>query len=85
MLPLVVNACNDLTQEDKKEIFIKELLNKQEDIRIRHAQKGERNLVSLADSRTKGVKIDWEKENIETPFLKNLGSINFNLSWKEAA
>jgi 5-methyltetrahydrofolate--homocysteine methyltransferase len=80
---LVVNVCNDLTQEDKKEIFIKELLEKQESIRIRHAQKGERKLVSLAESRTKGVEIDWEKEKIETPFPEKLGVHQFKSELKE--
>ena len=40
---LVVNVCNDLTQSDKKEIFVKELLEKQEEIRVRHQQRGEKN------------------------------------------
>ena len=80
---LVVNVCNDLTQEDKKENFIKELLEKQESIRIRHAQKGERKLVSLAESRTKGVEIDWEKEKIETPFPEKLGVHQFKSDLKE--
>ena len=80
---LVVNVCNDLTQEDKKENFIKELQEKQESIRVRHAQKGERKLVSLTESRTKGVRIDWEKEKIETPFPEKLGVHQFKSDLNE--
>ena len=40
---LVVNVCNDLTQPDKKESFVKELLEKQEKIRIKHQQKEKEN------------------------------------------
>lgn len=80
---LVVNVCNDLTQTDKKEIFVKELLEKQEKIRIRHQQKGERKLVSLSESRAKGVDIDWDKQKIDEPYTEKLGVNNFRSELKE--
>ena len=80
---LVVNVCNDLTQSDKKESFVKELLEKQENIRIKHQQKGERKLVSLTESRTKGVDIDWKNLEIDEPFPEKLGVHNFRADLKE--
>ena len=80
---LVVNVCNDLTQSDKKESFVKELLEKQEKIRIKHQQKGERKLVSLTESRSKGVDIDWKKQEIDEPFPEKLGVHNFRADLKE--
>ena len=80
---LVVNVCNDLTQSDKKESFVKELLEKQEKIRIKHQQKGERKLVSLTESRTKGVDIDWKNLEIDEPFPEKLGVHNFRADLKE--
>ena len=80
---LVVNVCNDLTQSDKKESFVKELLEKQEKIRIKHQQKGERKLVSLTESRTKGVDIDWKNIEIDEPFPEKLGVHNFRADLKE--
>ncbi len=80
---LVVNVCNDLTQSDKKESFVKELLEKQEKIRIKHQQKGERKLVSLTESRSKGVNIDWKKQEIDEPFTEKLGVHNFRADLKE--
>ena len=80
---LVVNVCNDLTQSDKKEIFVKELLEKQEEIRVRHQQRGEKKLISLTESRTKGVQIDWEKQNIEEPFPEKTGVHQFRAELKD--
>ena len=80
---LVVNVCNDLTQSDKKESFVKELLEKQENIRIKHQQKGERKLVSLTESRSKGVDIDWKNLEIDEPFPEKLGVHNFRADLKE--
>ena len=80
---LVVNVCNDLTQSDKKESFVKELLEKQEKIRIKHQQKGERKLVSLIESRSKGVDIDWKNLEIDEPFPEKLGVHNFRADLKE--
>ena len=80
---LVVNVCNDLTQSDKKENFVKELLEKQEKIRIKHQQKGERKLVSLTESRSKGVDIDWKNLEIDEPFPEKLGVHNFRADLKE--
>ena len=80
---LVVNVCNDLTHIDKKEIFVRELSEKQEKIRIKHQQKGERKLLSLSESRSRGVHIDWEKQKIEEPFHEKLGVHNFRAELKE--
>ena len=80
---LVVNVCNDLTQSDKKESFVKELLEKQEKIRIKHQKKGERKLVSLTESRTKGVDIDWKNLEIDEPFPEKLGVHNFRADLNE--
>ena len=80
---LVVNVCNDLTHIDKKEIFVGELLEKQEKIRIKHHQKGERKLLSLTESRSNGVHIDWEKQEIDEPFHEKLGVHNFRAELKE--
>ncbi len=80
---LVVNVCNDLTHIDKKEIFVRELLEKQEKIRIKHQQKGERKLLSLTESRSNGVHIDWEKQEIDEPFHEKLGIHNFRAELKE--
>lgn len=80
---LVVNVCNDLTHIDKKEIFVGELLEKQEKIRIKHHQKGERKLLSLSESRSNGVHIDWEKQEIDEPFHEKLGVHNFRAELKE--
>ena len=80
---LVVNVCNDLTQSEKKESFVKELLEKQENIRIKHQQKGERKLVSLTESRSKGVDIDWKNLEIDEPFPEKLGVHNFRADLKE--
>ena len=80
---LVVNVCNDLTQSEKKESFVKELLEKQEKIRIKHQQKGERKLVSLTESRSKGVDIDWKNLEIDEPFPEKLGVHNFRADLKE--
>jgi len=80
---LVVNVCNDLTHIDKKEIFVRELSEKQEKIRIKHQQKGERKLLSLTESRSNGVHIDWEKQEIDEPFHEKLGVHNFRAELKE--
>ena len=80
---LVVNVCNDLTRSDKKEKFVKELLEKQEGIRIKHKQKGERKLLPLTESRTKGVEIDWEKQKIDQPFPEKLGVHSFRSELRE--
>ncbi|MEC8421185.1 MAG: methionine synthase [Verrucomicrobiota bacterium] len=80
---LVVNVCNDLTQLDKKDNFVNDLLKKQEEIRVRHKQKGERKLLSLNESRRKGVQIDWKKEKIEEPFPEKLGVHQFRSELKE--
>ncbi|MEC7800534.1 MAG: methionine synthase [Verrucomicrobiota bacterium] len=80
---LVVNVCNDLTQSEKKESFVKELLEKQEKIRIKHQQKGERKLVSLTESRSKGVDIDWKNLEIDEPFPEKLGVHDFRADLKE--
>ncbi len=80
---LVVNVCNDLTHIDKKEIFVRELSEKQEKIRIKHQQKGERKLLSLTESRSNGVHIDWEKQEIDEPFNEKLGVHNFRAELKE--
>ena len=80
---LVVNVCNDLTQSDKKESFVKELLEKQEKIRIKHQQKEKEKLVSLTESRTKGVDIDWKNLEIDEPFPEKLGVHNFRADLKE--
>ena len=80
---LVVNVCNDLTQSDKKEDFVNELKERQEKIRIKHEQKGEKKLTSLSESRTKGVDIDWKTQNIEEPFAEKLGVHSFKSELKE--
>ena len=80
---LVVNVCNDLTQNEKKTKFVSELKEKQEQIRIKHAQRGEKKLTPLAESRKKGVQIDWAKEKIEEPFLDKLGVHYFTSDLEE--
>ena len=46
-------------------------------IRIKHEKKGEKKLTSLDDSRTKGVKINWNEQKIEAPFYEKLGVQHF--------
>ena len=70
---LVVNVCNDLTQEDKKENYLTELKAEQKRIKEQHEKRGERKLVSLSESRSRGFIIDWEKESIPQPFQEKLG------------
>ena len=80
---LVVNVCNDLTHSDKKEDFVNGLKEKQEKIRIKHEKKGEKKLTSLDDSRTKGVKINWNEQKIEEPFSEKLGVHHFKSDLNE--
>ena len=72
---LVVNVCNDLTQEDKKENYLTELKAEQKRIKEQHEKRGERKLVSLSESRSRGFIIDWEKKAFHNPSRKSLGFI----------
>ena len=72
---LVVNVCNDLTQEDKKENYLTELKAEQKRIKEQHEKRGEEKLVSLSESRSRGFIIDWEKKAFHNPSRKSLGFI----------
>ena len=74
---LVVNVCNDLTQSDKKEIFVKELLEKQEEIRVRHQQRGEKNFYPLLNQEPKEFKLIGRNKTLKNHSLKKPVFINF--------
>jgi 5-methyltetrahydrofolate--homocysteine methyltransferase len=70
---LVVNVCNDLMKEGKREEFVNDLKAKQEKIRIKHENKEDKKVLSLNDSRTKGIAFDWKEQEIAEPLEKYLG------------
>ena len=80
---LVVNVCNDLTQEDKKEVFISKLKKDQKKTKEEYEKRGEKKLVSLLDSRKKGPSIDWENQEIAQPFPEKLGVHSFTAELDE--
>ena len=80
---LVVNVCNDLTQQDKKEEFVAKLKKDQKKTKEEYEKRGERKLVSLLDSRTKGPIIDWGKQEIAQPFPEKLGVHSFQADLEE--
>ena len=64
---LVVNVCNDLTNQKKKVEFIKELAEKQEKERISHAERGEQKLLSIGEARNNSLKFEWKEQEIAEP------------------
>ena len=64
---LVVNVCNDLTNQKKKVEFIKELTEKQEKERISHAERGEQKLLSIGEARKNSLKFEWKEQEIAEP------------------
>lgn len=80
---LVVNVCNDLTQENKKEEFVAKLKKDQKKTKEEYEKRGKRKLVSLLDSRTKGPIIDWGKQEIAQPFPDKLGVHSFQADLEE--
>lgn len=80
---LVVNVCNDLTQEDKKKDFITKLKADQKKVKDQHEKRGERPLVPLVESRTLGFEIDWERVDVPQPFKEKLGVHSFKAELTE--
>ncbi|HAY75901.1 MAG TPA: methionine synthase, partial [Opitutae bacterium] len=80
---LVVNVCNDLMQEGKRENFVKELKDKQEKIRIKHENKESKLILPLADSRAKGISFDWNEQEIAEPLPERLGLSQIKAELKE--
>lgn len=80
---LVVNVCNDLTNEKKKVKYVAKLREKQESIRIEYEQRGERSLLPLKEARTKGLSFDWEKQQIDSPASKKLGATKIEAGLNE--
>jgi 5-methyltetrahydrofolate--homocysteine methyltransferase len=70
---LVVNVCNDLTSEGKKEEFVQNLLENQEKLRIKHAEKGTQKLLPLQEARNKPLSFDWKNRKIDEPSPNALG------------
>jgi len=77
---LVVNVCNDLTNEKKKVEYVAKLREKQESIRVEYEQRGERVLLPLKEARKKGLSFDWEKQQIDSPVSKKLGASKIEAS-----
>ncbi len=71
---LVVNVCNELTNPEKREEYVRELREKQERDRIRHKNKDESKLLTLDKARERGSSFDWEKQEIATPDPQKLGT-----------
>ena len=70
---LVVNVCNDLTNEEKKKVFIENLKTDQEKERVKHAGKSKQKLLSIQEARKKHLTFDWEVQEIAEPQTKGLG------------
>jgi 5-methyltetrahydrofolate--homocysteine methyltransferase len=70
---LVVNVCNDLTSKGKKKEFVQNLLENQEKLRIKHAEKGTQKLLSLQEARNKPLSFDWKDRKIDEPSPNALG------------
>ena len=70
---LVVNVCNELTHPNKREAYVSELKEKQLKLRVRHEERGERVLLPLREAQSKGMKFDWNKQEIATPPPDRLG------------
>ncbi len=77
---LVVNVCNDLSNEKKKVEYVAKLREKQESIRVQYEQRGERVLLPLKEARKKGLSFDWEKQQIDSPVSKKLGASKIEAS-----
>lgn len=77
---LVVNVCNDLTNEKKKGEYVAKLRKKQESIRVEFEQRGERVLLPLKEARKKGLSFDWEKQQIDSPVSQKLGASKIEAS-----
>jgi 5-methyltetrahydrofolate--homocysteine methyltransferase len=77
---LVVNVCNDLTNEKKKVEYVTKLREKQESTRIEYEQRAERVLLPLKEARKKGLSFDWEKQQIDSPVSKKLGASKIEAS-----
>ena len=80
---LVVNVCNDLTSEGKKEEFVQNLLENQEKLRIKHAEKGTQKLLSLQEARNKPLSLDWKDRKIDEPSPNALGVKKITASLEE--
>ena len=70
---LVVNVCNDLTNEERKEAFVAEISESQEDQRKKHASASGPTLLSLEETRTRSFSPNWATEKVEVPNPEHLG------------
>lgn len=64
-----VGVCSNLTSDDKKADYVSELLKKQEELRIAHAQgrKDAKPLLTINEARQRGFTCDWGKQEIAVP------------------
>jgi 5-methyltetrahydrofolate--homocysteine methyltransferase len=70
---LVVNVCNDLTNLERKEAYVAEVLEKQEEERRKHASATSPTLLPLNEARSRAFSPKWVKESIEVPDPNYLG------------
>jgi len=80
---LVVNVCNELTNLEKREEYVRELREKQERDRIRHKNKDESKLLALEKARERGSSFDWDKQEIATLDPLKLGASKVEANLEE--
>ncbi|MFP6854596.1 MAG: vitamin B12 dependent-methionine synthase activation domain-containing protein, partial [Opitutales bacterium] len=66
------------TNPKRKEAYVAELLQKQEDIRRAYAETSAPTLLSLDDARSCAMIRDWSTESIDSPDLNHLGVTIFD-------
>ncbi|MCO4795318.1 MAG: methionine synthase, partial [Bacteriovoracaceae bacterium] len=64
---LVVEVCQHLLNPDKKELFVKELKEKQAATKARFDSGEKKELIGYKEARSKKSKIDWSKAEVFTP------------------
>src|SRR5208282_4884245 len=64
-----VGVCSNLTRDDIKEVYFREMKQKQEGLRVAHAQgrKDAKPLLVIEEARRRGFSCDWSKQEIAVP------------------